>query len=48
MRITPSLLPEGRQYAGSIPLTPLFWSIIFNLIRVYRNRRDARAAGVEA
>ena len=47
-RVTPSLPQRGKQPKGSIPLTPSFFGVFFNLIRSYRNRGDARAAGAEA
>ena len=47
-RMTPYLSQRGKQSRGSIPVTPLFFRINFNLIRSYRNRGDARAAGAEA
>jgi hypothetical protein len=47
-RMTPSLLQRGNQPKGSIPLTPSFFRIYFNLIRSYRNSGDARAAGTDA
>jgi hypothetical protein len=37
-RMTPSLPQRGKQPMGSIPLTPSFFGICFNLIRSYRNR----------
>jgi hypothetical protein len=41
--------PKGEAACGEHPLDPLFFrSIIFNLIRSYRNRGDAQAAGAEA
>jgi hypothetical protein len=41
--------PQGETACGEHPLDPLFFrSIIFNLIRDYRNMGDARAAGAEA
>jgi hypothetical protein len=46
MRVTTSLPHRGRQHAGSIPLPPSFLkSIIFNLIRSYRNRGDDESGG---
>jgi hypothetical protein len=47
-RMTPTLPQGGKQSKGSIPLTPSFFGIYFNLVRSYRNRGDARAAGAEA
>ena len=47
-RMTPSLPQRGKQPKGGIPLTPSFFGIYFNLIRGYRNKGDARAAGAES
>jgi hypothetical protein len=30
MRVTPSLPHRGRQHAGSIPLTPSFFGVLFS------------------
>jgi hypothetical protein len=46
-RMTPSP-PEGEATQGEHPLDPPFFGIYLNLIRSYRNRGDARAAGAEA
>jgi hypothetical protein len=41
--------PKGEAVQGEHPLDPLFFrSIIFNLIRGYRNMGDAQVAGAEA
>jgi hypothetical protein len=47
-RMTPTLPQGGKQSKGSNPLTPSFFGIYFNLVRSYRNKGDARAAGAEA
>jgi len=46
--MTPSLPQREKQPKEGIPMTPSFFRIYFNLIRSYRNREDARAAGTEA
>jgi hypothetical protein len=43
--MTPSLPQRGKQPKGSIPLTPSFFGVYFNLIRNYRNRGMPKRRG---